>query len=262
MKKILLLLVLVAVIVLLGYNAKLTNKPTYEDSNGMGLESLPYKNISYEIEGQTIPLVSGQAQTEIAPGSSSKTITKYFGNEATGDLNSDGKEDIAFLVTQEGGGSGTFYYAVVALGGENNSLKGTNGVFLGDRIAPQVTEIRGNLLVVNFAERKNTDPMATPPSIGVSKYFYIENGKLVEKETPPSLLEDEPKPMPPVTQSPKEICISNKGTWLPEFNECEHIQPEICKSMGGIFDECASVCRHQQGERVCTLQCVGVCTVK
>jgi len=40
---------------------------------------------------------------------------QYFGNEATGDLNGDGQADKAFLVTQDPGGSGTFYYVIAAL---------------------------------------------------------------------------------------------------------------------------------------------------
>lgn len=260
MKKILLLLFLVAIIIVVGFKAKINTRPA--DDSPLTQETTSYQNISYEIEGQMIPLVSGIAETEVVPGSASKTLTKYFGNEARGDLNKDGKGDVAFLLTQESGGSGTFYYIVVALAEDNSSFKGTNGIFLGDRIAPQTTEIRDGMLIVNFAERKDTDAMTTLPSIGVSKYFYIEDGKLIEQKTPSTLLDDEPKPLPPITQTSKEICESNKGIWLSEFNECEHIRPEICKNMGGVFDECASACRHQQGERVCTLQCVGVCTVK
>jgi hypothetical protein len=58
---------------------------------------------------------------------------------------------------------------------------GTNAVFLGDRIAPQTTEIRDEEIIVNYAERKLDEPMTTPPSIGVSKYFKIVEGRLVEK---------------------------------------------------------------------------------
>ena len=65
----------------------------------------------------------------------------YFGNEAAGDLNGDGVSDVALLITYDGGGSGTFYYAVAALK-TDTGYQGTNAILLGDRIAPQTTEYR------------------------------------------------------------------------------------------------------------------------
>ncbi len=42
------------------------------------------------IEGEAVTLVNGVAEKELAPGSASKQVTSYFGNEAAIDLNSDG----------------------------------------------------------------------------------------------------------------------------------------------------------------------------
>lgn len=136
-----------------------------------------YLNISYQIEGNTVALKDGKAETAAAPGSASKTTTQYFGNLATGDLNGDGLLDAAFLLEQQGGGSGTFYYVVVALK-TVDGYRGTNAVLLGDRIAPQTTEIHDGTLVVNYADRKAGEPMSTRPSLGVSKYLTIINGVL------------------------------------------------------------------------------------
>src|SRR6185369_15214943 len=72
--------------------------------------SVDYKNATYEIDGQSVVLVKGKSEVATAPGSSSRTITEYFGNEAIGDLNGDGVSDVAFILTQTSGGSGTFYY--------------------------------------------------------------------------------------------------------------------------------------------------------
>lgn len=137
-----------------------------------------YKNGTYSIEGVDITLVNGYAETEFAPGSISRLVTRYFGNEATGDLTGDGVADAAFLLTQDGGGSGTFYYVVAALE-TPDGYKGTNAVFLGDRIAPQTTEIRDGEIIVNYADRNPGEPMTAQPSVGVSKYFRVENGMLV-----------------------------------------------------------------------------------
>lgn len=131
-----------------------------------------YKNATYIVEGQPVTLVNGSSTTDSAPGSASQTVTQYFGNEAAGDLNGDGVPDIAFILTQSGGGSGTFYYVVVALK-TTTGYRGTNAVFLGDRIAPQTTEITNGQIIVNYADRAAGEPMTTAPSVGVSKYLTV-----------------------------------------------------------------------------------------
>ena len=138
-----------------------------------------FKNISYTIEGQQITLKNGFAENEIAPGSASKNITKYFGNEAKADLDGDGLKDVAFLITQDIGGSGTFYYLVAAINIKDGYV-GTNAVFLGDRIAPQTTEFKDGNIIVNLAKRLPNEPMTNTPSIGVSKYFKVIDNKLTE----------------------------------------------------------------------------------
>lgn len=130
------------------------------------------KNATYNIDGNTYTLVNGVSEVEAAPGSASKITTRYFGNDSTGDLNGDGIPDVAFLITQDGGGSGIFYYVVAVLKTETG-YKITNATFIGDRIAPQTTQIIGQELVVNYAERKSGEPMTTQPSVGVSRYFKV-----------------------------------------------------------------------------------------
>jgi hypothetical protein len=139
-----------------------------------------YRDAVYEVEGTNIPLQDGYAEMPIED-SSAVTITEYFGNEAKGDLNGDGIDDVVFLLAQQSGGTGVFYYAALALGTEGG-FRGANALFLGDRIAPQTTEIRGGEAVVNFAEHRLDEPMTTPPSVGVSKYFVVSNGKLAPSE--------------------------------------------------------------------------------
>ena len=80
-----------------------------------------YQSATYVIDGKPIKLTDGVAQIQAAPGSASIITTRYFGNLAKGDLNSDGIPDLAFLLTQEGGGSGMFYYAVAALQSEDGT---------------------------------------------------------------------------------------------------------------------------------------------
>lgn len=141
-----------------------------------------YKNTEYVIEGKKILLTNGIAEIDIGPGSNSKMVTRYFGNELKTDLNNDGLEDIVFLLTQEVGGSGTFYYAVAALQTEEG-YAGSDGYLLGDRIAPQTTELspnprHKNVVVVNYADRAEGEPMTAQPSVGKSAYLKLDVGNM------------------------------------------------------------------------------------
>lgn len=138
------------------------------------------KNTSFTIEGTLTTLVNGVSSASIE-NSSSRTTTRYLGGEAEGDLNGDGLDDFSFWVTQDAGGSGTFYYVVVAL--QNPSGYTTTNAFLvGDRIAPESMQIRADAreLHVNFIGRTRGDPMTAPPS---------EPKVLLLKVTPNGVLE-------------------------------------------------------------------------
>ncbi len=137
-----------------------------------------YKNVAYIVNEQPVTLVNGRAEEPIA-GSASKIVTQYFGNESFGDLNGDGLPDVAFVLTENQGGSGTFFYAAVALK-TATGYRGLNAIGLGDRIAPQTTEIRNGQLIVNYADRKTNEPMSSQPTEGRSKYLVVKNGVLEE----------------------------------------------------------------------------------
>lgn len=140
--------------------------------------TVDYKNAEFVIEWGRVKLENGMAETEAAPGSASKIITRYFGNEVKTDLDGDGREDIAFILTQERGGSGTFFYAVAALNTDRGYV-GSDGYLLGDRIAPQGTIISPNsrhqyVVVFNYADRAQGEPMTTQPSVGKSVYLKLD----------------------------------------------------------------------------------------
>jgi len=82
-------------------------------------------------------------------------------------------------LTQDNGGSGTFYYIVAALL-TDFGYRGTNALLLGDRIAPQSTEINNSIITVNYADRTPGEPFTTEPSVGVSRNFRIDAGSLIE----------------------------------------------------------------------------------
>ena len=140
------------------------------------------RNATYVIEGVPVTLVDGVAETPAALDSASKVTTRYFGNKLTTDLNGDGREDVVFLITQERGGSGTFYYAVAALNTAQGYV-GSDGYLLGDRVAPQTTEVSQNpqqvgVIVVNYADRAPGEPMTARPSAGKSAYLKLDTATM------------------------------------------------------------------------------------
>ena len=177
MKKLIFIIILIVVfaIGIMKFSGKTALVPTPTPAQALS----DYKNIAYQIDGQEILLKNGSAESPAGPDSEETVTTEYFGNEAKGDFNNDGTGDVAFVLTQSGGGTGVFFYVAVALktvGG----YKGTNVIFLGDRIAPQTTEFRNGEIIVNYADRKPNEPFSTTPSVGVSKYLKVNGLQLVE----------------------------------------------------------------------------------
>ncbi|MDD3487888.1 MAG: hypothetical protein PHH35_00890 [Candidatus Pacebacteria bacterium] len=129
-------------------------------------------SITYIINGSEVRLKDGYAE-EAIPNSASKILTVYFGNDLVADLNGDGLEDIVFFITQQTGGTGTFYYVVAAVNSEDGYI-GSNAYFIGDRIAPQtIEEIGGGVIEVNYAERAEDEPMTAQPSISKSIFLKL-----------------------------------------------------------------------------------------
>lgn len=134
------------------------------------------KDISYEIDHIIFTLVNGYAEQPVAPDSASKSIVRMFGEPVYGDLDGDSDEDAAVLLTYDGGGSGTFYYAALAIK-HSDGYRSTNVLLLGDRIAPQTVEIHEGKAVFNYAERKVGEPMTTAPSVGKSLWIHLDSKK-------------------------------------------------------------------------------------
>lgn len=125
--------------------------------------SADYKNAEFDIGGERIRLGDE---------------FRYFGNDLVTDLNNDGREDVAFIITQDRG-SEVFFYAVAALKTDNGYV-GTDGYLLGDRIAPQSTNLSQNprhkyVVVFNYADRAPNEAMTARPSIGKSVYLKIDS---------------------------------------------------------------------------------------
>ena len=72
-------------------------------------------DLAITIDDQTFVMTDGVAETAAQPGSATKNIVRIVGDPVAGDADGDGDPDAALLIQNDPGGSGTFYYAVVAI---------------------------------------------------------------------------------------------------------------------------------------------------
>ena len=167
------------------YSKQRVTYPTMPDTQSVATSTGTYPSpldATYIINGEQIALVNGKAELEIAPGSASKLKVSVFGQPTYVDLDGDGQKDAVFFLTEDSGGSGTFFYVAAALN-EGGKYKGLNAISLGDRISPQT--IGGDTLgagpvSVNYVTRKSDEPMSAQPSVGVTTYVAVRDGVLVE----------------------------------------------------------------------------------
>ncbi len=152
-------------VIVIGFYA--FNSYIYNEKQGDTQVAKSHLDALYIIDGNLIRLVNGVHEGE-------SVVTKYFGNEVRTDLDGDGVEDIAFLVTQSSGGAEIRYYVVGALNTAEGYI-GSQALYLGDRIAPQTTgKGTGKIIVVNYADRKAGEGMEVSPSQGKSIWLLLD----------------------------------------------------------------------------------------
>ena len=121
-------------------------------------------DLTVTIENQSFTMTGGVGALDAAPGSAIKNTIRILGDPVEGDINGDGNVDAALMIQNDPGGSGVFYYAVVAIN-DGGSYRASNALPLGDRIEPQSIQFRDQHFVYNYAVRKPGDAMDVRPSV-------------------------------------------------------------------------------------------------
>ena len=136
-------------------------------------------NAVYRIDETEIILRDGRFEILAAPGSESMLSAVVFDTPVFGDLDGDDIPDAALILVYQGGGSGTFYYLAAALK-RGNGFRGTNAILLGDRIKPRAVRIQERTIIAEFLDRDAGEPMASAPTVAVSRAAVVEGDDLVE----------------------------------------------------------------------------------
>lgn len=136
-------------------------------------------NATFLFNEGPITLSKGKSEKEVSPGSVFLEVTELLGNPAYGDINNDGKQDTIVLLARYGVGSGTFIYMGAYVSGPV-TYKGTNAVFIGDRVSPQGISIDGDIVTVNFLGREDGEPFTIEPTIQMYKRFRLSGNTFNE----------------------------------------------------------------------------------
>ena len=122
------------------------------------------QNLTITIDGEKFTLSNGVAENDSAPGSAGKNTVRIVGDPVAADITGTGTPVAALLIRHEPGGSGAFYYAVVAIQ-DTESYRATNALPLGDRILPQIVEATNGRFVYRFLDREADQSMADAPTL-------------------------------------------------------------------------------------------------
>jgi len=134
-------------------------------------------NATYVIEKSSITLANGRAEAPVAPGSAAKAVTTLT-QKAVGDIDGDGRDDVAAVLVHEPGGSGSFTYVAIVLNATTGA-KAMNTVLIGDRVTLQAVRLDGKTVVIDYLDRHAGDAFAVAPSVPTTKRFAIRDGALV-----------------------------------------------------------------------------------
>lgn len=134
---------------------------------------------TFSFDGEAVALVDGKGESTDAFLGLVST-TELLDERAFGDLNGDSKDDVLVLLSQSGGGSGTFVYAAAFVSGPVG-YKGSNAVFLGDRIEPTSISLSNGVATVTYLDRKEDEPFTAEPTVKTTKQFVYLGGEFQEK---------------------------------------------------------------------------------
>ena len=122
-------------------------------------------NAGYYIDGILYTLVNGELEQPIED---STLVNKFklLNFKATGDLNKDGADDVAVVITNDTGESGTFYYLAIFTSGSNPVIENTYN--FGDRVIVKDLTFTDGKFQVTYLDRSPDQDITSEPSIEVS----------------------------------------------------------------------------------------------
>ncbi len=182
MKKLIIIVIILVIAGLLYFWKSSSNTTSVEfgyNPNSIDRHPDP-SNATFIFDDGPVTLSAGRNERTITPGSALSEETTLMDKFAYGDINKDGRGDTALLLARYGGGSGTFIYLAAFVSGPFN-YKGSEVIFLGDRISPQSISIDGDIVTIKYLDREPDEAFSAEPTVPMSKQFIYKNGGFQEK---------------------------------------------------------------------------------
>jgi hypothetical protein len=121
--------------------------------------------------GRTVTLVNGSYSD--GSGTSAFSV-QMLGVYAYGDLNGDGKDDAAIILSESGGGSGEFE-SVIAVLNQDGKPHQVSQAQLGDRVLIKSIDISSGVIHLNMVVQGPNDPICCPSLAQKQNYWLIDN---------------------------------------------------------------------------------------
>lgn len=184
------------------------------------LDLTALKNARYYIGGpETVALKNGEFREGTIQNHNFSHV--WLERAAIGDLNGDGQEDAAVIVSQNAGGSGTFSYlnAVLNQGGSPEPVATRE---LGDRVVINTLQIKAGKIYLDLVSHSPKDAMAQPTLRKVITYS-LQGNNLVE------LAYHMPGGAPPPPKMPDQASIPGKDSrpQVPAGHDLEPKKPPL-----------------------------------
>lgn len=181
MKKVFLIIVLLCVGTLYFYTkSEPAIKPDLSDKTAEGSFKPDPSNATFAFDDGPVTLSSGRGEKAANSENTFSEEITLMDIFAYGDINTDGKEDTVLLLARYGGGSGIFIYLAAFVSGPV-AYKGSETVFVGDRITPQSISIDNETITIKYLDRGPDDAFSTEPTVLTTKQFKYQDGKLQEE---------------------------------------------------------------------------------
>jgi hypothetical protein len=182
MKKAIILVIIVGALVGLYFANQRSTEVKMPEENGTEETSFRPNpsNATFQFDDGPITLSRGRNVREISQGSLLTEETSLTDHIAYGDLNNDNRDDAVVLLMRQGSGSGLFIYVAGFVSG-TGAYRGTNAVFIGDRISPTSLSVTNGIITVTYLDRDPNEPYAAEPTISTTKRYALESGILVER---------------------------------------------------------------------------------
>ncbi|MDD4761407.1 MAG: hypothetical protein PHZ25_00035 [Candidatus Pacebacteria bacterium] len=147
-KKILGIILILIVIALIGFYFYNNESGSYK--NELFNSEINPLNAVYEVEGGIFSIKGGVAEEKVNSMSRDAVEVKIFGQPVFGDLNQDGNEEAAVIISYKNDRGEAFYVAAAVREKNDQETKGTNALVLGEGAMPKNILIKEGKILVSY----------------------------------------------------------------------------------------------------------------